>query len=67
MTNYTPTEDEKRVIAWLRKGRIPPPTIHSWWERAYMAWWGLKNPGVVFRAAHLSLSDAIQRGDHRHD
>jgi hypothetical protein len=54
MGGYTPTEDEKRVIAWLRKAG---------------ARWKLSSANEAKLAATsvIVTADAIERGDHRHD
>ena len=67
MADYTPTPDERRVIAWLAQGRpfpwYKPLTL---WQRIYCAWqvlfWDDDSTLLLFKLLALK----IERGDH-HD
>lgn len=58
-------DERAKIVAWLLKGGIPPARIHTWRDRIFYAWWGLRNPNVSFAASRIAHARAIERGGHR--
>lgn len=68
MPDYVPSDDEKRVIAWLRAGgTMRGCDFATVGLRLRAAWVAFKAPWAFPRAEAKRAADAIEQGTHHAD